>query len=218
MYWVRLVIATSLDGRLAFPNGGKSELGGKGDRKVLEESLAWSDATLIGSKTLTIHGSTCLIHNSKLINMRQEQGLSKQPITLVVSNQQNLSPKLKFFNQPIEKWLISKNTKKSIQGFHRTFKIEKTWEETLLNLSKEGLKKITLLGGIKLLNSLLLEDQIDELQITITPRIIGGEYTWVALNPNKIPSQLADIEAWKLEKIQDLGENEVMLRYLRNWS
>ncbi|MFO0103658.1 MAG: riboflavin biosynthesis protein RibD, partial [Cyanobium sp.] len=32
--WLRLVLAVSLDGRLAPPEGGAAQLGGKGDRRA----------------------------------------------------------------------------------------------------------------------------------------------------------------------------------------
>ena len=83
--WVRLVIAVSLDGRLAFSEGGKKNLGQEGDRKVLEDSLAWSDATLMGSRTLKEHTNTCLIHNPKLRKRRVQKGMTKQPRSIIVS-------------------------------------------------------------------------------------------------------------------------------------
>ena len=53
--WIKLVLAISIDGRIAYSHGGASNIGGTGDRKILEQSLAWSDATLMGRKTLSIH-------------------------------------------------------------------------------------------------------------------------------------------------------------------
>ena len=38
---LRLVLAVSLDGRLAPPQGGAAQIGGRGDRRVLEEALAY---------------------------------------------------------------------------------------------------------------------------------------------------------------------------------
>ena len=49
---LRLVLAVSLDGRLAPAEGGAAQLGGSGDRRVLEEALAWADGCLIGAETL----------------------------------------------------------------------------------------------------------------------------------------------------------------------
>ena len=56
-----LVIASSLDGRIAFPQGGESHLGSIHDRKLLNKSLTKVDATLFGSGTLKAHQSTYLI-------------------------------------------------------------------------------------------------------------------------------------------------------------
>ena len=63
--WIKVVLAISLDGRISLPNGGKAQLGNKGDRRVLEESLAWADATLMGGETLRVHKNTCLIHEEE---------------------------------------------------------------------------------------------------------------------------------------------------------
>ena len=56
--WVKLVLASSIDGRIAYPEGGKTQLGQSGDRLILEESIAWSDGILMGGQTLIIGGRT----------------------------------------------------------------------------------------------------------------------------------------------------------------
>ena len=55
---VRLVLAISLDGRLAPAEGGAVHLGGEGDRVALDQALAWADACLIGAGTLRAHQCT----------------------------------------------------------------------------------------------------------------------------------------------------------------
>ena len=65
---LRLVLAVSLDGRLAPAQGGAAQLGGPGDRRVLEEVLAWADGCLIGARTLRVHGTTCLILQNRSFN------------------------------------------------------------------------------------------------------------------------------------------------------
>ena len=71
---LRLVLAVSLDGRLAPPQGGAAYLGGIGDRQVLEEALAWADGCLIGAETVRRHRSTCLIHAPDLLAQRVDSG------------------------------------------------------------------------------------------------------------------------------------------------
>ena len=72
--WVRLVLASSIDGRIAYPQGGKTQLGKSGDRFVLEESLAWSDGILMGGQTLRDHQSICIIKNTNLLKQRTLKG------------------------------------------------------------------------------------------------------------------------------------------------
>lgn len=103
---LRLVLAVSLDGRLAPPQGGAAQIGGRGDRRVLEEALAWADGALLGAETLRRHGSTCLIHAPDLLERRIQRGVSPQPLALVASQRGRLPAELPFFSQPVERWLL----------------------------------------------------------------------------------------------------------------
>jgi len=221
--WVRLVLVVSLDGRIALPCGGKTQLGSKADRHVLEEALAWSDGALLGGRTLRAHRNTCLINNHNLLKQRQSEGRSKQPIAIVVSNQKDVNENLPFFNQPIERWLVSSNeasTKYSLASYYeRQFMLQaNNWSETLSQIAQAGLSRLVLLGGAQLVGSFLKDDQVDELQITLAPKIIGGEFTWVPNDVNNLPQALAQSNAWLLKESQSLIENELLLRYVRNHS
>ena len=214
---VRLVLATSLDGRIAFANGGKGDLGSKGDREVLEKALAWCDATLMGSQTLRVHENTCLIHNNKLIEERVNENRSPQPLSIIVSRNTSFSDALEFFKQPVNRAILSPHPTQ-IEHFKYQFLIEESWSKTIKNLHEKGYSKILLLGGIKLIRSFLEEDQIDELQLTLTPRILGGQYSWTAPDMKNIPLQLTKLNAWELESLEALESNEVMIKYLRSKS
>ncbi len=218
--FVKLVLAISIDGRLALAHGGKSHLGNKGDRRVLEKSLAWADATLMGGETLRIHKNTCLIHNEKLINERIKNKKPSQPTCIIISDQQNFSTDWLFFKQPIKRWLIGKKestrNEDILKGFDRQLYIQSNWSKTLDLLSEKGIRNIVLLGGGKLVQSILEEDQIDELQLTITPRIIGGQYAWLPYQDSYIPKRLSESNSWILENIEPLEENEILVKYLRN--
>jgi len=103
---LRLVLAVSLDGRLAPPEGGAAQIGGRGDRRVLEEALAWADGALLGAETLRRHGSTCMIHAADLLAQRHQQGRPEQPLALVASRGGAIPVDLPFFRQPVERWLL----------------------------------------------------------------------------------------------------------------
>ncbi len=223
--WVRLVLAISLDGRLAFPLGGASPLGGSADRRALEEALAWADGTLMGDKTLRIHRSTCLVKESDLLEKRSLEGRSQQPISIIVSQGIAHSKSWSFFKQPIKRWLLrpiqSDSTAEQFdesQGYERQLAFIGDWSITLVQLAELGISRLVLLGGAKLLNSLLHADLVDELQLTITPRIVGGSYTWVPISNVDLPSSIAASGAWNLKENQHIGQDELMVRYFRNRS
>ncbi len=218
--WVKLVLASSIDGRIAYPEGGKTQLGQSGDRLVLEESLAWSDGILMGGQTLRDHQSICIIKNKKLLKQRTLKGKNKQPIALIASNQIDFPVNWPFFKQPIQKWLIQKQDKRNEiripNRFDKKINLKITWRDSLNDLSQKGIKKIVLLGGANLISAFLLEDLIDELQITITPHLLGGDYCWVSSELINLNTIMNKKNNWILKESKKLGNNELLIRYFRN--
>ena len=222
---LRLVLAVSLDGRLAPAKGGAAQLGGSGDRRVLEEALAWADGCLIGAETLRLHGSTCLIHAPDLLEQRHWAACPPQPAALVVSRSGLVPGRLPFFQQPIERWLLgpasaallpgqpsdqSSDQRKVLPpGFQRHLPLE-PWPRLLAGLVAEGLERLLVLGGARLAASLLREALIDELQLTLCPQVLGGPHSWVPLQEACAGSH------WRLQQTRQLGGDELMLRYARH--
>lgn len=205
----RLVLAVSLDGRLAPPQGGAAQIGGRGDRRVLEEALAWADAALLGAETLRRHGSTCLIHASDLLAARALQGRRPQPLALVASVSGAIPPHLPFFQQPLERWLLAPAEvadRAHALGFTRGVPLAE-WPAALQQLAALGLERLVVLGGAALAGSLLAAGLLDELQLTLCPRLLGGAHTW--LPPGVVP----DPSAWQLQEQRLLEGGEVLLRY-----
>ncbi len=213
---LRLVLATSLDGRLAPPSGGPAQLGGPGDRRVLEEALAWADAALIGAATLRAHRCTCLIRDLSLLDQRAQQGRSPQPDAVVVSRQSGFPSDWLFFQQPLQRVLLG--PKPAQFGFESWVEQGISWPLSLARLHQRGYRKLVVLGGARLTTSLLAEDCIDELQLTLTPRLLGGNHSWIAFESplaTSLPSALADSQAWALRESRPLGGDELLLRYRR---
>ena len=207
---LRLVLAVSLDGRLAPAEGGAAQLGGSGDRRVLEEALAWADGCLIGAETLRLHGSTCLIHAPDLLEQRHLAARPPQPAALVVSRSGQIPGQLPFFQQPIDRWLLAPVSAAPVPGqapgFQRHVPLE-PWPRLLSGLAAEGLERLLVLGGAQLAASLLREALIDELQLTLCPQLLGGPHSWVPLQEACAGSH------WRLQETRQLGGDELMLRY-----
>jgi 5-amino-6-(5-phosphoribosylamino)uracil reductase len=206
---LRLVLAVSLDGRLAPADGGAAQLGGRGDRRALEEALAWADACLIGARTLRLHGSTCLIHGQDLLAERRRQQRPDQPLAVVVSRSGDLDQALPFFQQPLQRWLLRPGGLGPLPtGFARELPLQ-GWPEALQALGAAGLTRLVLLGGAELAGQLLQQQLVDALQLTLCPQLLGGAHSWLpaalALEPNR----------WTLEEQRPLGGDELLLRYRR---
>ena len=208
---VTIVIASSLDGRIAFPEGGESHLGSEEDKRILNNNLSIVDATIFGFGTLKAHQSTYLIKNHFKKN---EVKISKnQPISIVASNSRNFNNKWKYFRQPIRRWLISSNKvdTSSNSEFEKQLIFENSWEKTLISLKNEGINDLALLGGTKLINSFVKEDLISDIKITIIPRIIGGKYTWI---PTEETNEIFNLKKlWDIKSIKNLMNNEIHIHY-----
>ena len=218
--WVKLVLASSIDGRIAYPEGGKTQLGQSGDRLVLEESLAWSDGIIMGGQTLRDHQSICIIKNQNFIKKRILEGKDEQPICLVASNQIDFPINWLFFKQPVQRWLLTKETEKNKSelpnGFHQRLNLKLKWRDSLDDLYQRGMSRIVLLGGANLISAFLFEDLINELQITITPHLLGGNYCWVSTKLNDLNTKKNQEKKWILKESKKLENDELLIRYFRN--
>ncbi|MCP9835534.1 MULTISPECIES: RibD family protein [unclassified Cyanobium] len=211
---LRLVLAVSLDGRLAQAEGGAAQLGGAGDRQALEEALAWADAALVGAETLRRHGSTCLIRSPSLLGARRRHGRAAQPIAIAVSRSGRLPAALPFFRQPLERWLLQAAPlppSAPAEGFERHLPL-RSWGQALEALGALGQRRLAVLGGAQLAASLAAEDLLDELQLTVCPRLLGGAHGWLPAEARVAPLAQA---GWRLVEHRALPEDELLLRWRR---
>ena len=211
--FVRLVLAISLDGRLAPPVGGAAQLGGEGDRRALEHALAWGDACLIGAGTLRAHQCTCLIRSPELLEQRRSEGRAEQPAAVVVSRSPAFPQDWLFFRQPLQRWLLAPAPVEA--GFERWIPLGESWPQRLAALGSVGVQRLVLLGGASLVADLLAEDCVDALQLTLVPRLLGGGNTWIPTVCSGLPEALGRPDAWRAEGADPLGGDEWLLRYRR---
>ena len=208
-----LVIASSIDGRLSFPINQSAHIGSFEDKKLLNNAISKVDATIFGSGTLKVHQSTFLI--KKFIDKTKFIIKESQPISIIAGNPNNFQKEWIYFNQPIKRWLINSNPKQITNdlNFDKEFFYKNSWLQTLANLKKEGIKKIALLGGAKLIHSFMMEDLIDEIKITIIPKIIGGKYIWL---PHKTHEKILDFNnEWIIKSCKQLKTNEIFIHYAK---
>ena len=210
---ITLVIASSIDGRLSFPNNKSAHIGSSEDKKILNKAISKVDATIFGSGTLKIHQSTFLL--KKFLNKKQFITKDSQPISIIAGNPNNFKKEWVYFNQPIKRWLINSKPQQisTDLNFDKEFFYTNSWLQTLSNLQKEGVQKIALLGGAKLIHSFMMEDLIDEIKITIAPKIIGSKSIWLPFKKNE---KILDCKKeWIIKSLKQLKTNEIFIHYLK---
>jgi 5-amino-6-(5-phosphoribosylamino)uracil reductase len=102
-----LVLALSLDGKIADFQRSPARFGSKLDLRSLEGHIAQADATLFGAATLRAYGTTLRVSDPTLLTQRQRDGRSPQPVQIVCSASGQLDPTAPFFRQPIPRWLLT---------------------------------------------------------------------------------------------------------------
>jgi 5-amino-6-(5-phosphoribosylamino)uracil reductase len=219
-----VILAVTADGKIADYQSSAARFGSVNDRTHLEQQVSLADGVLFGAGTLRAYGTTMSVSNSLLLQARKMRSQLPQPIQIVVSASGNLDPHWRFFQQSIPRWLITipgnDGKWQSKTEFERIviapmIAQEKNsiinWTKTFQQLAELGLNKLAILGGGELVASLLAEDLINELWLTVCPIIFGGKSAPTPVGGTGfIQSQGKKLQLLEIKHI----EQELFLHYL----
>jgi len=221
------ILAMTADGKIADKARSPARFGSANDKLHLEKQIAQMDAVLFGNKTLHAYGTTLPVSSSELLQLRETQGKPPQPIQIVCSGLGKINPNLRFFEQPVPRWLLTGEALSTIfephlpslkmreSLFERVLFVEMhnhkiDWIKAFQQLTKLGIQRLAVLGGGELVASLLEVHLIDEFWLTICPLIFGGVN---APTPVEGSGFLADV-APRLELLEVIAlDQEVFLHY-----
>lgn len=205
-----VVLAMSADGKISDVIRSPILFGSAADKAHLETQVALADAVLGGAGTLRAGGSAMLVTNPELLAQRKQQGKPPQPLQIICSRSGNISPELRFFQQPISRWLVTtkiglKNWQSQFSGDELTA-LNNKWEQiftfetpagevdllmALDHFAQMGIKHLAVLGGGELVGSLLTVNAIDELWLTVCPLLIGGDRAPTPVDGPGLPTHKA---------------------------
>ncbi|MEM7725926.1 MAG: RibD family protein [Cyanobacteria bacterium P01_A01_bin.45] len=224
----KVVLAMSVDGKIADLSLSPARFGSKNDKAHLEKQVATSDAVIFGAGTLRAYGTTLRVSDSQLLHNRAKVNKPPQPLHIIITNSGNINPDIHFFNQPINRCLLTTSAGslfwRQCQGkirrdenikFQQTLIFETPHQTVdivaaLKHLKDVGIENLAVLGGGKLIASMLELDLIDELWITVCPLILGGADT--ATPVEGIGFLEKNAPRLKLVNVEKIGE-EVFLHY-----
>ncbi len=238
MIHTTVILAMSADGKITDTALTAARFGSANDKSHLEKQVANSDAVLFGNGTLRAYGTTMRVISPDLLEQRKLQGKPPQPVQIVCSRSREFDPNWRFFQQPVPRWLLTGNDCRktaiplgysplgggwggltfdigATSLFDRTLiantiEREIDWIDAFQQLEALGIERLAILGGGKLVASVLAVGFIDELWLTVCPLILGGAD---APTPVEGKGFLADL-APKLEllAVKQVG-GEVFLHY-----
>ena len=220
-----VILAISADGKIADAVRSPARFGSANDKAHLEQQVAASDAVLFGNGTLQAYGTTMRVISPELVKQRELQGKPPQPVQIVCSRSSQFDPNLRFFQQPVPRWLLTgqdsretalpspyamTNSKFDRIIYAKTAGGEIDWIDAFQQLANFDIKRLAILGGGKLVASVLAAGLVDELWLTVCPLILGGAD---APTPVEGEGFLADL-APKLQllAVKQVGQ-EVFLHY-----
>ncbi|KST63095.1 riboflavin deaminase [Mastigocoleus testarum BC008] len=229
--YTTIVLAMSADGKIADYMRSPARFGSKADKAHLEKQIAGSDAVLFGAGTLRAYNTTLTISNLALLQYRNQLGYPPQPIHITISKSGDLDPDMRFFEQPVRRWLIStsqgarfwqqhqeeftKHQYNSKQQFEKVLVFETQSEQiditaALEHLVNLGINRLAVLGGGELVAAMLELGLIDELWLSICPLILGGQTAPTPVDGSGFISAIAP--RLRLLSVNTV-EDEVFLHY-----
>jgi len=204
------IIAISVDGKISTAINNPARFSTKADLEHLETQISLCDAIIFGANTLRAYGTSLVIKNPELLQQRKENHQPSQPLPrgLLTTSQGiiNFEEKIRDFN--------TKNNLNSNNYFEQVFINENTinWQEFFIKLTNLNYKKIGILGGKELISSLIAENLINEIWLTICPLIIGRKFAPDFLNFDLLQEINLPINL-KLLEVKQIDQ-EIFLHYL----
>lgn len=205
----------SADGKIANSSRSPARFGSARDQAHLETQIAMADGVLFGAGTLRAYGTTMQIKQPALLDRRVALGKPPQPVHIVASRRGDFDPNLRFFSQPVPRWLITTTDpgltstlalpfEKIILAPQKEANIDShlnssldsqatvgaiDWLQAFAELATLGIKKLVVSGGGELVAALVALDLVDELWLTVCPVILGGREAPSPVAGSGLPEQ-----------------------------
>jgi len=208
--------AITADGKIAFADGSFTPFSGKRDQEHMMELRATADAVLCGTHTVEVTGTILGAGGIGYQRQRLKRRLAEFPLRVIVSGSGSINPGLEIFKKDFSPIVIL-----------TTGRISKAKLKTLRNAADEviifgerrvdfraafrwlraqwNVQRLLCEGGGELHGTLVHAGLVDELHLTICPKIFGGRPAPTIADDQGILS-LADAARFKLRSSQRVGD------------
>jgi len=210
--FVAMNFASTVDGRATI--GGKSgPIGSEEDTQMLARLRTRFDAVMIGAGTMRAERYGRLVSNPEQRARRERLGLSPEPLMVIVSGRLDLPWDAALFEQDEGEILIFTASEEEPPPLAATLEVVRhegrvDLVAVLAHLRLErGIRALLSEGGPRLHSELQAANLVDELFLTLAPKLSGA-------GPSIVEGELPEVAslqlAWLLE-----AESELFARYRR---
>ena len=204
-------MAMTADGKIATANRAVHSFGSAQDLAHLYELRATADAVMCGARTVEISQSILGTGGEKFRRQRLKNGLTEYNLRVIVSGSGSIDPTAEIFKQrfsPIIVLTTERASAKKLKVLRELADEVKVLGETEINFhsalswlrTKWNVKRLLCEGGGELNDALFRAGLMDEIHLTICPKIFGGR-TAPTLAEGVGFQRLADAEEFQLQSI-----------------
>jgi riboflavin-specific deaminase-like protein len=197
--------------------GGRAgPLGNEADRELFQELRTVPDAILVGSGTLRAERYGRLVRDPALRERRVQRGLDPDPLGCVVTRSGELPFDIPLFSEPGSRVVVYTSAEHPFPETAAAVEVvrmpadELTMSAALGRLRTDhGVRSLLCEGGPAVLASLLAEDLLDELFLSIAPKLAGGRDVPTVVDGAGLPEPAELGLVWAFE-----SEGYLFLRYV----
>jgi riboflavin-specific deaminase-like protein len=216
--WVRTNFVSTLDGAVQGPDGRAGTINTESDRLVFALQRAMSDVILVGAGTVRAEHYRAVDLDPWQRQLRAELGLQPHPTLAVVSRSCRLPEHISAVPGGEAGPVLILTTAASRSGrpeFHDQVEIvELTGDsaippsELITALTARGLRRVLCEGGPQLNHAMHAAGLVDEICLTFSPMIIGGDGSRTTAGPLIEPDQ------FRLAHCIAADDSSLLLRYV----
>ena len=178
-------MAMTADGKIATANRAVTSFGSARDLEHLYELRATADAVMCGARTVEISGSILGTGGAKFQRQRLKHGLAEYNLRVIVTGSGSIDSRAPIFSQgkaPLIVLTTERISPKKLKELSRLAaevsifgKVDLDLRAALRWLRKKwGVKRLLCEGGGELNDAMFRADLVDEIHVTICPKIFGG--------------------------------------------
>jgi riboflavin-specific deaminase-like protein len=178
-------MAMTADGKIATANRAVHSFGSTRDLEHLYVLRATADAVMCGARTVEVSETILGSGGEKFRKQRLKQGLAEYHLRVIVSGGGSIDPAAEIFKKKFSPVLVLTTQRASAKKLAQlrvladevkvfgemqvNFRLALRWLRT-----KWGVKRLLCEGGGELNDALFRADLVDEINLTLCPKIFGG--------------------------------------------